>query len=424
MSLSHNVIAQNRVPGRVIYLFIILLASAFVIKKAVNLGVVVLFIYSLYSLRSDQNLISRSPGFVHFLSAVMLFPLVLSLSLDGLKGTVNWAQLDEYMRIAMAVPILYFLIKHVRPVHLTHFLWLYAIGFLCFCAAYWSGYGDRPWAGDRFVTYFVDPSVAGLAACIGTGILTYAFTMSCSRPTPMLLRFSLFFGALFACYALYASETRSAWGAFLVILVSAVLLPRKFVHRLALVLLLVGGLLLAFFASDTLQERSGLVVQETREWLDGSNKDGSAGQRLSILMGGLKLASEHPWLGRTAEQHQHEVLTRAAELKLTDASMKAWAYGGTHNHFLEKLISNGVLGLLAALSLVIAPLVFFLGHLQSESDVVRDSAVYGTVLCLAYLVCGIGNILTLKFVNSFYAGLLVFLVALIVSATRQKSKSS
>jgi O-antigen ligase len=341
----------------------------------------------------------------------MVLPLLWSIVLDLVKHRFNLGQLDEYLRPAMCAPALYFLMRNIQIKHFQLFKWLFSIGFIGLCMMGW--WTPHTW-GDRFATYWVDPSVMGLAACVGAGSLLYLAGMEWLRKGPLALRCVLTVGLGFALYALLASGTRAAWLGFLGVCCCTVLLPRKPLQRVLIVGVTAVALAVAYVGSSSLQARVEVTITDVGQWFRGEALDGAVGQRLSIVRAGLILASEAPWLGRTDQQLHDEVLQRMAELKLTEASSQVWAAAGTHNHLLEKMLTNGVVGLLAALALLVVPLVFFLSRISSFDTLTRDAAALGIVICVSYFLYGFGNILTLKYVNSFYAAWVVMLIALVL----------
>lgn len=392
------------------------LSMAFVVQKLVNFALVVASLYALYLFVSQQAWRSTTwQNLPHrHLLGVLAAPFFLSLLLDILKGSWNVAQLDEYLRILLALPVLYWLMASFNTRAYRWFQPLFALAFMLLLALYWSGWSTAKWAyGDpRASTYFVDANTMGIVALVGTYFCAYHAVLGLHRKA---IAQAAWYGAGLgaAAYLLFASQTRMAWIAALLMVPLALLYTRRRLLVLAAAVLLV---LIAASTSPIVQKRIVQAQVELSDYFSGKPVDltSSLGQRLSFYHAAVVVGMDQPLLGHGADELRNKISTEPQRLGLNDQTKASLLQHGVHNQYLEKLMLNGLAGFLASLALYLVPLVFFFRALQQRRGGAHESAAFlGVVLCSAYFFSGLSMILTLKYINSFYAGLVVLLYATI-----------
>lgn len=293
-------------------------------------------------------------------------------------------------------------------------------------------YPDAGWGGkahtqanySRISTYFIDPITFG-SLCLALG-LCCLLSIDLYRRDAWGTRLVKGAGFLIGFYLSVISGSRTGWLALPLVLLAWVQV-KMVGYRLAMLLVLscfLGG---SYYLSDTLQQRLHLAVQEVLSYRwDAVNPVSSVGDRLSFLRMAIFLFEQNP-LGGFGDKGfeawiNHPELNRYALVKTQQFALRS----GFHNEIATNMVRSGIWGLLASLTLFLAPLAFFLAKLRSASAQVVNIALLG----LGYLLCTLVSAMTtevfnLKFTASFHALMFACLISsVLVHSTSNRNLNS
>ncbi len=217
-------------------------------------------------------------------------------------------------------------------------------------------------------------------------------------------RIITFIAVLLGGYALFLSSSRGSWVSFIILSIIYIgLIYKPFLQsgksKLSLVLLL--AIFLGFISTNSkIQARVSQTITAVQNWDSESKTITSAGERLNMWVTGLKATQDSPWLGRGYRN-------------ANDAAQKYTAqdigYTHLHNEYITSLVSAGVIGLLALLTLLFTPMVIFYKQLNNNKN--YHYALMGVLLCVGYTTFGFTHIaLGEEHINAFYVLFMGFLL--------------
>lgn len=405
-----------------VFVLIVGMSLAFLVKKSINVALVLCAFYGLFLL--GQSFLSRFkstqlppapavPSAIWALIGLLCAPFVWVLVLGLIRGQSDIDQLDEYLRHVIAAIVLLALYGKVRPAHWVWFKAFTALSAVALLLLIVLGYDRWNW-DHRYATYFVDPNSLGIAGFVQGAVLSLALFQNkqwSSDAQAIKLAQSLWvllltIGASSGWAVSVMSGTRGVWLAFIPLLVILLTVSKRPGRMLGVATVLVGLMLLAASQSPFLQKRYDDAVRDVKLWLTTSQKDTPVGIRLSIYQNLYQLALDHPWLGMHPKERDQKF---QALPELSPVAKYTLMESGAHNQYLEKQILNGLPGSLLALSLYLLPLIYFWrAWRKAPSDHQRFACSLAVVVCVCYLVSGLSLVLTLKYLNSYWAACVLF----------------
>jgi O-antigen ligase len=166
-----------------------------------------------------------------------------------------------------------------------------------------------------------------------------------------------------------------------------------------------------------------------RNWFTGLDLEGSAGVRLSIWKFSLEFAKQSFLFGYGEEKNMIQVL-QGSGLNIPEnmTAINAMALTGPHSDILSKLLSAGIFGLAAYLSVLIIPCIIFWQHRYSLNTNIKMASRIGLYYICGVFIAGLSNEqLSLKYLCNFYGLMVATLLAqvlykpLAIESTRQSS---
>lgn len=389
------------------------------IHRATNLGFIILFLLALvYAFRHWARIRATmaTQGAVFLMVALAsLFFVVLTGML--FRGNFAAADLDGPSRYLLAaLLLLYFCDKGVRLVP------VFSIGapialILGLLAAMTNPEAASRWGG-RFATSFVDPNTLGSYAVI----LSFMTLLTMNAPGRVMawVRPLGYAGIVAGALVATLAASRGGWLAAGPLLLLWVVFRSRYgalpmARQLLLILAVVGiGVMLV----SSVAERAGGATDQVRAWLDGSNTETAAGQRLSIYKLAGALIAGKPLTGYgNAGVAAYLALPESATVASPTIKM-ILIYSGPHNDLLDMLLASGILGAVSFVLLLFGPMVFFWRHRLAADHNVRLASELGVFLTVGVFVCGLTNeMLSLKYLASFYGVTIAALAAQILRAT-------
>ena len=217
--------------------------------------------------------------------------------------------------------------------------------------------------------------------------------------------------------ALYLNGTRGAWVAvaFMLLLLPMVI-PRATVkQRLAVYALIVLGLMAASQAPFVREKFSEARIN-LELYRDGQART-SLGYRIDMWKASMELFREHPVIGAGVGDWQYEVQRLIREGRAPE-SIKD--YNQTHNIFLDAFSTLGIVGGIALLALIAAPLLLARGGDGADAGLARAVAVLTTA---AFVVSGMSD--TLVHIRGVFTSYLMLIgIALALHAGQRVTRSA
>jgi O-antigen ligase len=221
--------------------------------------------------------------------------------------------------------------------------------------------------------------------------------------------------ALGALAGLAASLLTGTRGGLVALLPAAIIFVR-FGHvvpgrRLRVLLAASFALVVAacFVPELGLQERMVQGVDDVRAWESGGNKATNVGIRLELWKGAAMLVRDHPLTGvesNLLKTHFGHYIDqgRLDPVVLTMPHL--------HNEVMQALATGGILGLLAWLGVMVAPLLYFVRVLRQGGDGAPQftPALAGLLVVVSYLCFGLTEVIFWSIKGCMFYALMVFLL--------------
>lgn len=253
-----------------------------------------------------------------------------------------------------------------------------------------------------------NPIIFGAIAML-QGFLIFGFilaTPDCRRwvAPAMISMFCAFSASLM-------SLTRGAWVAvpFLLILLLLIFGRKAKASSIAatsllLIVLFVGS---GVIHGDKFSYQIERTVQSIEDFLEGSNRNSSTGQRFLMWGIAVEMFKENPVLGSGVADFPHD----AAHMMEEGTTDLKRAHPHAHSIFFEFLGTTGLAGLTAmTLAVLILPFRYFYRKWQAASRENRRSAVCGMILIFSFFVFGLTEswLSRSPFVSVYVVGLFAF----------------
>lgn len=348
--------------------------------------------------------------------------LLLSVLLSQIfRGAIHPAAFDGPARLLLAGLVFLFL-KSLNIPYIKILSIAIPVGLICIFfsvqlnpEAYW---------GDRYAIYFVDPNTLGSQTFI-LGLISFLM-IGLSRHRLRALIALQVIACGVAMYVSVGSGSRGAWltAPFILLLVfffrlhDINLMPPHQKNRMwqQTILFTAATLILlaiTFYYSESLSARIIGGYFEVANWLSGANLEGSAGIRLSMWKFGFQFANESLLFGYGEEKNMMQILQNSPlNIPANEVAISTMAGTGPHSDILSKLLSAGIFGLGAYLSLLLLPCIIFWQHRNAVNLDVKIASRIGLYYIVGVFIAGLSNEqLSLKYLCTFYGLMIATLLA-------------
>jgi O-antigen ligase len=364
--------------------------------------------------------------------------LFLSVFLSQVfRGAMHFAAFDGPSRILLAGAV-FLLLKSLNIPYIKILSIAVPVGLICVFlsvqlnpGAYW---------GERYATYFVDPNTLGSQSFI-LGILSLLM-IRLQGSKALGLFFLQLVGGLTGLYLSIGSQSRGAWLAtpficllLLIFRFGDINIASKhskkwmLLQSIGSIFAILGVMVLSFYFSDKLSTRIINGYFEVRNWLTGADLEGSAGIRLSMWKFGIQFANESLLFGYGEEKNMLQSLQNSAlNTPINKLAIGTMAFTGPHSDILSKLLSAGLFGLGAYLSLLLVPFSIFWKYRNAQNFNIKRAARIGLFYITGVFIAGLSNEqLSLKYLCTFYGLMTATLLAQVLyksSSTGTPTQSS
>jgi O-antigen ligase len=214
-------------------------------------------------------------------------------------------------------------------------------------------------------------------------------------------RLITFVAVLAGISAIFLSGSRGSWLSFIILsIIYIALIYKPFLKnnsKRKLSLILLASMIFIFIGTQTnVEKRINEAVTEVQKWNAGSNLNDSNGLRLQMWSAGLTAARQSPWFGY-GYRNANKITSEYAPTNKKTIRNKTHL----HNEYITHLVSAGIVGLLALLTLLFAPILIFYKKLKNKKT--YHYASMGILLCAGYITFGFTHIaLGEEHINAFY----------------------
>jgi O-antigen ligase len=379
----------NAVVSAGVFLYFSLM---FALPSGYSYGAMMLLLGSFYFLAKGHSLtLSREDKtIIYAFVGLFAWSAFIVLLHDNSPKT-----LDQTSRFLLAIPVL-ILLLHIPP--RLRLVWAGVVAGIVLST------GIAMWQ----LQWLNQPRAAGFLNIIHFGNIGLVFGVFCMAGMlwagtqgrhARAWRIAFFIGMCSSVYAIVASGSRGSWLAVppvLLIFVAAFLHKKNVKYAAGGAVVVVAAAAALFAIPETgIEQRYGLAVTEVhkyqeQKYVGQGEAVSSVGARLEVWRTALMNIPQRPWLGWPEDDYEAE-LQRLVQAKEIDPYMLNMA--NAHNNYLEVLLLQGVVGLIALLAVFLLPLWFFCRRLRSDDITVKALALCGSSLVASYMMFAISQVI-------------------------------
>jgi O-antigen ligase len=353
------------------------------------------------------------------------------------RGAIQFAAFDGPSRVLIA-GIVFLLLKGLNIPYIKVLSIAIPVGLVCVFfsvqlnpGAYW---------GERYATYFVDPNTLGSQTFI-LGLLSFLMIRWGKENSITLITLQVL-GGLLGLYVSIGSGSRGGWltAPFILLLIlflrfgdianASYSQKRKmWLQTIAVCISIILVVFMGFYFSEKLSTRIIGGYFEVLNWFSGANLDTSAGTRLSMWKFSFQFARESLFFGYGEEKNMMQILQNSPlNIAANEIAINTMALTGPHSDILSKLLSAGIFGLGAYLSLLLVPFSIFWKYRNAQNFNIKRAARIGLFYITGVFIAGLSNEqLSLKYLCTFYGLMTATLLAQVLyksSSTGTPTQSS
>jgi len=396
----------NKALTGLIFMFPVLAAT---VKHGGTTVYLLLFLISMFNVKAAIKSLTKDEryilfGFIVFV-AVMLFGFI---NTDDIRIATH--HLERYLRFLIFIPI-FLMLRHrnlqlIGPFLLGCVIAAIVMAIQAYIQVEILNKGVASGAYHKII--FGDTAIIIAGVCIA-GLIVL--------PREKKMQIFLGVGILFALYASVLSFTRSSWLAVIAMLLMCIILFKNSINKEQwkkiglsfVILLIIGSIWQPKIISDGI--KSG--INDIKQYRINPEIHSSWGDRLNMWDAAWTLFLERPITGIGVGDFRYERNRLMAEGK----AIKGYAYGHAHNHYLNVLAENGIIGLITLIACIfIFPFrAFYRQWIRSENSTdKRFWSLVGILTLTNFFVFGIAEVWLGRnpFVNIYCVLLLVSLTGL------------
>ncbi|QWE14805.1 O-antigen ligase [Polynucleobacter sp. AP-Sving-400A-A2] len=357
--------------------------------------------------------------FILFIFSGLLLSVLFS---QIFRGAIHPAAFDGPSRILFA-GVVFLLLKSLNIPYIKILGMAIPIALICIFTVIILSPLDPHWMG-RYSMYFVDPNTLGSQTFI-LGLLSLLMIGWSEKKSTLLIALQVL-GGLLGLYISIDSGSRGGWLTAPFILLLILLLrfgdishagqsqkQKMWLQTIAVCIAILLVFLMGFYFSEKLSTRIISGYFEILHWFSGVNLDTSAGTRLSMWKFSFQFANESLLFGYGEEKNMMQVLKDSPlNIAANETAINTMALTGPHSDILSKLLSAGLFGLGAYLSLLLVPFSIFWKQRNSQDFNVKQAARIGLFYITGIFIAGLSNEqLSLKYLCTFYGLMIAVLLA-------------
>jgi O-antigen ligase len=258
---------------------------------------------------------------------------------------------------------------------------------------------------ERFGTTAVDPLTLGQYSTLLAFICL--FTLNLYEKDKWLVKFSKLMGVAVGLWISLGAGSRSAWVAIPFLIILWIIHRLKIRQPCTIFTVLIATIATGFLIyemSPLVHNRINITYSEYSSYIQNSNRDTSAGLRISMLRAAVLLFLENPIAGYGDENYPKLSSIFGATSFNTEALELTIIQNGVHNEIMQNALRSGVFGIISSILMFAVPAVVFYRGSNSKVPSIRAAGLIG--LCYIFSVFFFGlstETFNLKYTISFYA---------------------
>ena len=338
------------------------------------------------------------------------------------RGAIHFAAFDGPSRVLIA-GVVFLLLRRLNIPYIRILGVAIPVALICIFAIIISRPADPHWMG-RYSMYFVDPNTLGSQTFI-LGLLSFLMIGVGGKKSLALMLLQVL-GGLLGLYVSVGSGSRGGWltAPFILLLIlflrvgdianASYSQKRKmWLQTIVVCLSIFLVFFIGFYFSEKLSQRVVGGYYEIRNWFTGADLWTSAGTRLSIWKFSFQFANESLLFGYGEEKNMMQVLQNSPlNIAANETAINTMALTGPHSDILSKLLSAGLFGLGAYLSLLFVPFSIFWKRRNALDFNEKQAARIGLFYITGIFIAGLSNEqLSLKYLCTFYGLMIAVLLA-------------
>jgi len=193
----------------------------------------------------------------------------------------------------------------------------------------------------------------------------------------------------------------------------------KCFFRLSFLLVLLPLIFSSFFQSSLIENRALQAKQEVMTWFSGENATSSVGVRLEMWDASIDEIVENPSL--TGIGYRNNINKTVSKHAVKESRNVIESFNHVHNTYLNHLLAEGLLGLIAIISLLFIPFKRFIVSARYYKSINSNSfAIMGVLMILMFILFGFAmKLFGDVFINAFY----VFYIAILLPKAEKISRN-
>lgn len=220
------------------------------------------------------------------------------------------------------------------------------------------------------------------------------------------------------------SGTRMAWIAlvisfFFYIWNAYIRKELKCFFRLSFLLVLLSLIFSSFFQSSLIENRTLQAKQQVMAWFSGEDSTSSVGVRLEMWDASIDEIVKNPSL--TGIGYRNNINKTVSKHAVKESRNVIESFNHVHNTYLNHLLAEGLLGLIAIILLLFIPFKRFIVSARYYKSINSNSfVIMGVLMMLMFILFGFAmKLFGDVFINAFY----VFYIAILLPKAEKLSRN-
>jgi len=334
-------------------LFIFILPSALIAIPKGGGVVALMLILSLVGLAINRDKLELSKWEKYFVFSFIFYFAVIAINLWWFDGKLH--DLDTPSRLVLVLPIYFFIRK--TDIKVDWFIWGVVLGSIL------AGLIKFGIIDVHYLSKIVTVQTGSFTLL--SSIFALSSLMFVGKGSSTIKNTLLFVAFASGIVASFMSGGRGVWiAAILSLIFIFIINPMRWSIRLRLSAVL--SMIILFYSAYLIPQtgvknRIDLALKNTTSWVQNGQANTSSGARLEMWKASFEVIKENPIIG-VGEDNYAKHQKRLIEQGRIDKSVGNFLH--PHGEYITSLVEQGIIGLLAFIFVLLAPIMFFLNIIK------------------------------------------------------------
>ena len=334
-------------------LFIFILPSALIAIPKGGGVVALMLILSLVGLAINRDKLELSKWEKYFVFSFIFYFFVVAVNLWWFDGKLH--DLDTPSRLVLVLPIYFFIRK--TDIKVDWFIWGVVLGSIL------AGLIKFGIIDVHYLSKIVTVQTGSFTLL--SSIFALSSLMFVGKGSSTIKNTLLFVAFASGIVASFMSGGRGVWiAAILSLIFIFIINPMRWSIRLRLSAVL--SMIILFYSAYLIPQtgvknRIDLALKNTTSWVQNGQANTSSGARLEMWKASFEVIKENPIIG-VGEDNYAKHQKRLIEQGRIDKSVGNFLH--PHGEYITSLVEQGIIGLLAFIFVLLAPIMFFLNIIK------------------------------------------------------------